>query len=471
MTAIGKVIRTTAFKLSAIYIAVFAVLTVFLIGYLSYNTTRLMTLNMHDRIDAEIRVLAAQYRNNGTAGLVQMVDQRSRRPGASLYLVTDFAGNVLAGNIASIERDVFDDPDGRARPAGYRRLDAEDQLVTEQAVVRVFRLRSGFRLLVGRDVGERERFRRIVGRAALIAGGTMVLLGFISWAFVSRRVLKRIDSMADTSRQIMAGDLSGRLQVTGTGDEFDRLADSLNAMLTRIERLMSGIKHVSDNIAHDLKTPLTRMRNRLEAVQRGPDSLDDYKDTLTRTLDEADQLIRTFNALLMISRIEAGTSGAAFDAIDVSAIVEDLCELYQPVAEEAEIAFTCRTEAVPKMQGNRELIGQAMANVIENALKYCVVAEREEGPRIDVRVTGGDEGILCIVSDNGPGIPEADRERVLERFVRLDASRSESGSGLGLSLVDAVVQMHNGRLELMDNAPGLKAILTLPVEQERGGEP
>ncbi len=468
MTPIGKVLRTTAFKLSAFYLAVFTVLSLFLIGYISFNTTRVLARHLNDRIETEIRGLAAHYRKTGIRGLVRVVDRRSRQPGASLYLVTDFAGNVLAGNVASLDRDVFDDPDGRPRPVGYRRLDTGDGDISHSALVRVFSLRDGFQILVGRDVGEREHLKRTIGSAVLVAGGTIILLGLISWIFVSRRVLQRIDSISATSRQIMDGDLSGRLQVTGTGDEFDRLAESLNAMLVRIERLMSGIKHVSDNIAHDLKTPLTRMRNRLESAKRDERTLTDYKRSLEETIDEADQLIRTFDALLMISRIEAGSTGAAFNPVSVSDIVTGMCELYEPVAEEAGIGFSTDILETPQVEGNRELIGQAMANVIDNAIKYCATSTAPGGPKIAVFVRHDPGHITCTVVDNGPGIAGPDRVRVLERFVRLDESRSEPGSGLGLSLVDAVVRLHGGRLDLEDNEPGLKAVLSFPLRQGKG---
>lgn len=492
MTAIGKVVRTTAFKLSVFYLVVFTVLSLFLIGYISLNTRQVLFQHQRDRIDNEIRSLSQQYRKRGIRGLVRVVDRRSRTPGASLYLVTDFTGKVLAGNVSSLDRDVLEDADGRPQPVGYRRLDAVEADTFEPAIVRVFSLRGGSRILVGRDVGERERLKKIIGQAVVVAGATIILLGLISWFFVSRRVLKRIDSMSATSQQIMAGDLAGRLQVTGTGDEFDRLAESLNAMLERIERLMSGIKHVSDNIAHDLKTPLTRLRNRLETTQHQPETMPNYRQIMESTVEEADQLIRTFDALLMISRIEAGSTGASFKEIDISEIATGMCELYEPVAEEAGISFTCEISGTVKMDGNRELIGQAIANMLDNAIKYCVkgtgshdsseigsgdgsgdknrIASGPDGPKIAVIVRNDETTITCTIQDNGPGIARADSERVLQRFVRLDDSRSEPGSGLGLSLVDAVVRLHNGSLDLEDNKPGLRAVMSFPIKHATGHE-
>jgi signal transduction histidine kinase len=321
-------------------------------------------------------------------------------------------------------------------------------------------LPDGFRLLVGRDISESEELVSVVQRALILTVALMIALGLLSWIFVSRRVLKRIDSMAETSRRIVAGDLSGRLEVTGTGDEFDRLAESLNTMLMRIEQLMLGLKQVSDNIAHDLKTPLTRMRSRLEtALARGMGEAE-YRDALQATIEEADQLIRTFNALLMIARVEAGSSNAEFGLFDASELARDVFELYEPVAQEAGVVLKLETDGPVMVHANRELISQALANLIDNAVKYADESAKRPEVVISVRREAG--LVTLSVSDNGAGIAEADRGRVTERFVRLEESRSKPGAGLGLSLVSAVAQLHGGDLVLRDNKPGLAAVLQVP---------
>jgi signal transduction histidine kinase len=333
-------------------------------------------------------------------------------------------------------------------------------------MVQVIRLPNGFRMLIGRDIGEREQFRAIIGRALAWALALMIGLALLSWFFVSRRVLKRLDSLSATSRQIMAGDLSGRLEMAGTGDEFDRLAESLNAMLDRIEHLMQGLKDVSDNIAHDLKTPLTRLRNRVEAALAAPPSNEAYRDALQSTIEESDQLIKTFNALLMIARMEAGSQDDAMTEVEAGAVVRDVAELYEPAAEEKGVALAVDVPEPVTLTANRELLGQALSNLIDNAFKYSttgiagaskvVLSARREGNQL-----------LLRVADNGPGIPEADRKRVLERFVRLEESRSLPGSGLGLSLVAAVARLHHGTIELGDAKPGLVVTLRLPIGQTR----
>ncbi|MDQ0324497.1 signal transduction histidine kinase [Rhodopseudomonas julia] len=456
-----RLLRTTAFKLAAVYLAVFTIFAAFLIFYIAKNTTQLLTTQLAEAVDQETRELARQYEVGGLSRVARIIDRHSRQPGASLYLVTDPDGDIIVGNVAAVPPEVLLHPDSDLHPIPYRRLE-EDTSADHVALVRVFALPGGFRLLVGRDIGERQRFVAIIRQALILTVGLMVVLGLASWLFVSRRVLKRIDSISATSRQIMTGDLSGRLEVTGTGDEFDRLALSLNTMLARIEALMVGLKQVSDNIAHDLKTPLTRMRNRVETALAHPD--DGGREALVTTLEDADQLIRTFDALLMIARTEAGSSGLAFGEIDGSAVVADVVELYEPLAEDAGVSLSADLPEEPVMlYGNRELLSQALANLVDNAIKHA--GEVVEDAHVSIGLKRGKEGVELSVADNGPGIPEADRPRVIERFVRLDESRTRPGFGLGLALVAAVTKLHHGELRLEDAAPGLRAVLALPNER------
>jgi hypothetical protein len=300
--------------------------------------------------------------------------------------------------------------------------------------------------------------------------GVMALFGIGGGYWVSRNLLARIDTLAATTRTIMAGELGGRLPVTGSGDELDRLSESLNLMLARIEQLMGGLREVSDNIAHDLKTPLNRLRNRVEAALREPYGEPVYREALERTIEEADSLIKTFNALLSIARIEAGAGGENRERLDVSALLCDVAELYEPVAEERGLVLKAEARGPVFVRADRQLLGQAIANLIDNAIKYGTAgaARKETGAKPDVEVTATEKGdvVEIAVTDRGPGVPAPDRERVLDRFVRLEASRSEPGSGLGLSLVAAVARLHGGSLRLEDNAPGLRVVLALPSGSE-----
>lgn len=463
-----RLFRTTAFKLSAIYLAVFTIFAAFLIGYIARNTTDILQSQMRSAVDLELKVMAEQYRLGGIERLARLIEIRSRQPGASLYLITDSDGEKIAGNVESVPLGVLNEPDPAQQIVPYLRMDQENAPERHAALVRVVGLPEGFRVLVGRDVSESEALAGVIRRALILTVSVTVVLGLISWLFVSRRVLKRIDSIADTSRLIVAGDLSGRIEVTGTGDEFDRLAESLNTMLNRIERLMLGLKQVSDNIAHDLKTPLTRLRNRVESALSQGRGAPDYREALQSTIEESDQLIRTFNALLMIARVEAGSSGIAFTEFDAAQAARDVFELYEPLAEEAGVALTLDAPEPIALHANRELVGQALANLVDNAIKYA--DEREGLARVAISVRchrdpafGAGRAVVVGVADNGPGIAQADRTRVTDRFVRLEESRSKPGVGLGLSLVSAVAQLHGGRLLLGDNFPGLRAELHLPA--------
>src|SRR4029077_972362 len=335
----------------------------FLLGYFALNTRRLITEQITDTVNAEITGLSEQYRLGGIRRLVAVVDARARRPGSSLYLVTTFAGESLAGNVTSLPPGTLDNA-GWTETA-YRRLDESDSAEhpDHNALVRVFQLPAGFRLLVGRDLDERERLYHIILDAGRWSVAIVVVLGLGGGLFVTRRVLRRVDAMTETTRTIMAGDLGGRLPVAGTGDELDRLAENLNAMLERIEALMFGLKEVSDNIAHDLKTPLTRLQNRSEEALRTAKSEGEYRAALEATIAESEGLIRTFNALLMIARAESGQARDDMSEFDAAEIARDVGELYEPLADEKGLVLKVEAETAAPVIGNRELISQALANL------------------------------------------------------------------------------------------------------------
>jgi signal transduction histidine kinase len=461
LTALGKLLRTTAFQLTLVYLLIFIVFAASLLGYFALNTRRLITEQITTTVDTEIAGLREQYNQGGIRRLVIVVDLRSRRPGSSLYLVTTATGEGLAGNVGSLEPGVLDHPGWLE--TNYRRLEAPEGN-DHRALVQVVQLPGGFRLLVGRDLEERERLFGIIANAGQWSLALVIVLGLAGGFFVSRRVLNRIEAMTETAQTIMAGDLAGRLPVAGTGDELDRLAEHLNAMLERIEALMRGLKEVSDNIAHDLKTPLTRLRNRCEQALRGSAGVADYRAALEATIAESDDLIRTFDALLMIARAESGQARDNMTEFDAAEIARDVGELYEPLADEKGIALTVDAPAAAPVRGNRELVSQALANLIDNAIKYAGPNGQLNGAPAEIVVKAGNDGerIALSVADRGPGIAEADRGRVVERFVRLEQSRSEPGSGLGLSLAAAVARLHGGELKLEDNHPGLRSTIALP---------
>jgi signal transduction histidine kinase len=470
VTAFGKLIRTTAFRLTLVYLFLFALFAASLLGYFAWNTRRLITEQIATTVNAETGELSDIFGRRGLRGLVGNIENRALRPGANLYLVTTPNGQAIAGNVGSLAPGVMATT-GWSETA-YRRLDEQDA-ADHRALVHVTELDGGFRLLIGRDLEERRRLFGIVAKAAQWSILIVIVLGLGGGIFVARRVLRRIDAMTGTTQRIMAGDLSGRLPVGRSGDELDRLAVNLNAMLERIEALMMGLKEVSDNIAHDLKTPLTRLRNRAEEALAKSGSEAEYRNALERTIEESDGLIRTFNALLMIARAESGQARGNMDDFDAADVANGIYELYEPLAEDGGMSLNVKT-APTRLYGNRELISQALANLVENAIKYgkpvpsaqplgadAVTHAGAKEILIEARREG--DSVLLSVTDHGPGIPPADRKHAVERFVRLEASRTQPGSGLGLSLASAVATLHGGELRLGDANPGLTATLAIPA--------
>ena len=460
MTALGKLFRTTAFKLSMAYLVIFVLFASAILGYVAFNMRRLLDEQVSLTIEEDVKGLVTQFNSGGLRRLVAQIERRASQPGSSLYLVTTPTGETLAGNISGIDQEGLLDA-GRYQ-LFYRVLEDGD-VKPHRALVDTIVLPGGFRLLVGRDLSETDRFRGVIRSAIGWSILLVLVMAVAGGVFVARRVLGRIDAMTATTRSIMAGDFSGRLAVSGTNDELDRLAQNLNAMLDRIAELMAGLREVSDNIAHDLKTPLTRLRNSAEEALRTATDTEEYRLTLENVIDEADQLIRTFNALLMIARAESGNATEGMAAFDAADVARDVAELYEPLAEEAHVTMHVTLPEKLPLYGSRELIGQALANLLDNAIKYAARDESvPENAEISIGAVATGTGIELSVSDNGPGIPEADRARVVERFVRLEGSRSRPGSGLGLSLASAVARLHGGTLRLEDHAPGLRVVLAIP---------
>lgn len=461
---VHKLFRTTTFRLALVFMALFGTAASGAIGYIYWHTNILLARQLEQTIQAEVQGLAEQYRSGGMSNLARTIANRSLTPGNSLYLVTDGTGQRITGNLASVSEELWNSV-GRVEFV----YDRPGQNGTEArlALVSVFRLQGGFRLIVGRDIEDLRIFERVVRTTFFLSLGFMALVGLGGGWLVSRSLLARIDAVTATSRTIMTGDLSGRLPVDGSGDELDRLSQNLNTMLERIEQLMEGMREVSDNIAHDLKTPLNRLRNRAESALREQGGTKTYRVALERTIDEADDLIKTFNGLLSIARLEAGAAGEAREEIDVGELIRDVVELYEPAAEDKGLSLTAHTPEGAYLTADRQLIGQALANLIDNAINYA--GDDGRGGGISISAVRSVDGIEITVADQGPGIPEKDRKRVLNRFVRLEESRSRPGSGLGLSLVAAVARLHGGQVRLEDNDPGLRAVLSLPLKSNHNG--
>ena len=470
MSRLAQVWRTSTVRLTATFIAIFVLFAILLMGFIGWQSSIQIQRQQADDIDREVRLFQRIETRQGIRALAFALDRLSRQPGPGIYFLGDAAGQYLLGNMAEVPAEVLINPgvysfdydrpdplDGDAPP-----VPADAPRRAGVAVVRSIELNNGMRLVVGRDVVERRGYSAIILQSFLVGVIGIILFSVLAGGITARRVLRRIDTIRDTSTKIMSGNLSERVPLTRRNDEFDGLATNLNAMLDRIEQLLQGMKEVTDNVAHDLKTPLTRLRNQAEAALRDGASAETRERALETVIAESDRLIQTFNALLMIARAEAGTPSGALSLVDVSTIVSDVAELYGPVAEDAEIELVTEIETGVTLRANRELIGQALANLLENAMKYAKPEDGRPG-RIGVTLEKRAGRALIAVADNGPGIAEADRKRVLERFVRLEKSRSEPGSGLGLSLVNAVTGLHGGVLRLEDNAPGVRAVMDLPA--------
>ncbi len=456
-----NLLNSSTFRLSAVYLVVFALSVGAILAYIYWNTAVLLERQTDETIRAEVRGLNEQYRFgrlNSIAGIIKHRAERNSERG--IYSIFDHTGARITGNLEGV-------PTGVTGKSGWIEFPYEvfDGSKLKQHSGRAFytRLRGGYILVLGRDVEERRQFAALIRRTVFIALGLAIVFGVGGGLLMSRNFLRRIDTISATSKSIMAGDLTERMPVRGTNDEIDRLSGNLNNMLDQIERLMSGMREVSDNVAHDLRTPLTRLKARVEAALR-QDSKQAYKQALLDTISESDQLLSTFNALLNIARTESGQARDQLEPLDASEVAEEIAELYEPLIEDANGEFQFQTTPGLKVRGSRQLLAQAISNLIDNALKYGRPTE-EDGRKLSIAlmVLLVHNKVRITVADNGPGIPMKDRKRVMKRFVRLDSSRSQPGSGLGLSLVAGVARLHDGELKLEDGKVGFQASLILPA--------
>ena len=456
-----RFLRSTTARLALIYLALFGASVMVLLGFPYWSTAGFMSRQTDATIDAEITGLAEQYGQFGTVGLVRAIERRTADARASrgLYLVTGPGGlTPIAGNLSQWPAEAPDAEGWLTFTLEYAspsaRTGGGD---VDLGRARVFALAGGLRLLVGRDIRERLEIAGRIRQSLAWGMAITIALAALGGIFISRSMLRRIEAINKTSRDIMAGSLSRRVPVRGSGDEFDRLADSLNQMLDRIEALLAGMKEVSDNIAHDLRSPLARLRTRLEATLMDDSDANAYRGAIEATIAETDGLLATFNALLGIAKAEAGTPRERFADFDAATLLADVADLYAPVAEERGLGFAAEASSDAVIRGDRDLVFQALANLADNAIKFSA-----QGGTVRLGLDRADGRARFTVADDGPGIPAAMRDEVRRRFVRLDQSRTTPGSGLGLSLADAVAGLHDGELVLDDNAPGLRAVLELP---------
>ena len=463
-----RLIRSRVFQLSLLASAIFGIAAVAVVATLYFSSVEAVTRQVEATIDAEIKGLSEQYRQFGPIGLIRAVERRSRersRPGA-IYLVVDPGFKRLAGNIAAWPQE---EPDARRWVTFPFRGGAADSPagVRGEARGRMFRLQGGIHLLVGHDLREQQRVTARTRETLILAGIVAILFAVASGGLLSWLVLRRIDSINRTSREIMAGDLARRVPETGRGDEFDRLAQSLNAMLAQNEKLFLGMREVSENLAHDLRSPLGRIRQRLER-QLSPSLPESGRKALTEeALAETDRLLSTFSAILSIAQADSGAPKRSFEPVDLRILLQDVADLYEPLVEDAGAALARALPDRPvTVHGNRDMLFQACVNLLDNAIEHGTVPGDPAQPAViglDLDTAG--EFARFAVRDRGPGLDGEALERARERFYRADSSRTTGGSGLGLALVDAVARLHDGSLTLAAADPGLRATVQLPLDK------
>jgi signal transduction histidine kinase len=443
--------RSLIFRYALIYTALFCATSLAILGFLYWSTFALDQGRVDAEISAEAALLQEKFSRKGVAEIKTILARRSSdRPGAStIYMLATQRLEWVAGNL-----QVW--PDGE--PAGQEMVEFPLGETSERARGRTVELPDGLRLLVGRNLGEGAKFRDLILQAMLGAFGLTFVLGIAGGLLVGRRVSSRLEEINQNSAAILAGDFTRRMPVGSGGDEFDDLSENLNRMLDRIEGLVEGMRSVSDEIAHDLRSPISRLKSRIEVALLTEDDTDAYRSVLQETVVEADRILSIFNALLAITLAESGAERERFQDVDLDDMAADVVDTYEPLASETGLALERESSGQALVRGEPHLLAQALANLLDNAIKYVPA-----GGRIMIRLERTEEAQSLVVEDNGPGMPEDFRDRAFERFSRADSSRTEPGSGLGLSLVRAVAHLHGGEVLLEDAGPGLRASLILPL--------
>jgi signal transduction histidine kinase len=442
--------RSSAFRITLVYVVLFGLSVSIILGFVYWSTIVYKTNQTDDDINAEIQALSEVYDTQGYPGLVKTLSKRAEqlRPGDStLYLLTDYQFRPLVGNLSGWPKMAFD-KDGWLEFNFDDTRDDNDREFSARA--RKFEVEGAFNLLVGQGMQDLATLKSLVGRALVWGLLLTVALGLIGGLMMRQTLRSRLGEINQTSRKIMQGDLRKRISTRGTGDEFDELANNLNSMLDQIEHGMEGVRRVSDNIAHDLKTPLARLKNRVEELKFRVADNSEEEAAVDQIIHEADGLLATFNALLRIARIEYSEQRKKFKPVDINSILYDLQELYEPLIEEKGQSLSVEITEPMMLPADRDMLFQAFANLLDNAIKYTP----EQG-QISIRSFKSGTRWHVEIADNGPGIPEHEHEKVTQRFYRLDQSRSTPGSGLGLALVFAVLKVHKLELSFADNQPGL----------------
>jgi signal transduction histidine kinase len=453
---IPKLLRTSSFRLTTAYAALFSVSAAILFVLVYSGTTHYMEVELDTAIASDITEFQDIFETRGIEALIREIRARGRQADNAnmAYLLQSPTNAALAGNMPPQKRSsrLFE----TRIPASFS-PDRPARRIRARSVA----LSDGNTLFVGVETASLIDMQSVILRAFAFSFGITLLLAFVGGIMMSRNLLLHVERVSQTGRDIMAGNLSLRIPVRGVDDEFDHLATSLNLMLEQMERLIESMRQVSNDIAHDLRTPLNRLRQRLERTQRTEHSAQWLRAAICTSITEVDAILDTFSALLRIAQIESATSTPEPRSVDLSEVLDTVVEIYQPSAEEKRQSLAGRITRNLTAAGDRELLAQMVSNLVENAIRHS-----PEGAAIAVTAAHGAAGIEVVVADSGPGIPAAERDKVFRRFYRLEASRSTPGNGLGLSLVAAIAERHQIAIALEDDQPGLRVRLTFPPAGE-----
>jgi len=457
--------RSFTFRIAITYMSLFGLSVLLLMVFIYWFTAAYMVRESDALIETEINDLTERYDTLGLGGLTSLINARlSRQPtDLSIYLLTGQNYNPLTGNLdawpqASMDAEGWID---------FKLVGNEDGNTGEHVVrARRFTLPGGYHLLVGRIISHLVAMEDRIAITLAWGLGLMLVLGSVVGWWMSQRMARRIEAINRTNRDIISGDLSRRIPLHGTNDELDRLAGGLNEMLDRIQTLMEDVRRVSDNIAHDLRTPLGRLHNQLDNLRNEVQQAGLDTSSVEQALSESEGLLATFNALLRIARIESRSRTEGFAHVDLTALVFDAAEYYEPLAEARDQTLVVDAAPAVQLVGDRDLLFQAIANLLDNAIKYTPKGGKVQ---VTLAVKAPDDAELTV-ADTGPGIPPAAYQQVFRRFFRLEVSRSTPGSGLGLSLVEAVAHLHGISIRVSDNSPGTLITLSIPMLSSQGAQ-
>jgi len=447
-----------SFRLIFIYTMLLSISVGLILAFLYFTSARDMEIEADQKIIKKVEDLSNVYQRYRGNGLIGYIRRETTRPTLDIYRLYDVNNRVLASNITE-PNTIKKSEDGWIEFTYQIKVNGEEEIYYGRGRDLVTSLEN-YRLLVGRVVNNEIKLKERFFYSSLWSIILIIILGISGGYILSRNFLKRISNINKTSKKIMDGNLSERLPTSKGRDELNQLSSNLNEMLDRLDSLMTNMKQVTDNIAHDLRTPLNRIRTNLEVTLMSNSDIDQYKKSIDDAIIETDNLIKTFNSILSISKVDSGASDLDKSTINITDLIINLFDLYEPITDSKGIILKQDANEEVKIEGNNNLLSQAVANLIENSINY---GSSNESPKITIGAKNNKESISLWVSDNGIGIKEEDKQKVLERFVRLDSSRSLKGSGLGLNLVNSATKFHNGIIKLLDAKPsGLIVLIEIP---------